>query len=81
MQGFRGFDILKRGGKYGTNDILLSKFKEHDENYEAWKEIWTEYSKEFSEATELSTTGAIKSKKMVFTISHKLVSFKRKMLG
>ena len=28
--------------------VSVSKFKEHSsENYEAWKEIWTEYSKEF----------------------------------
>ena len=34
--------------------VSVSKFKEHSaENYEAWKEIWTEYSKEFVEATDV----------------------------
>ena len=34
--------------------VSVSKFKEHSaENYEAWKEIWSEYSKEFVEATDV----------------------------
>jgi len=32
--------------------VLLSKFESHDEEtFQAQKEIWTEYSKEFSDAT------------------------------
>jgi len=32
--------------------VNISKYKEHKpEIYDAWKEIWTEYSKEFIEAT------------------------------
>ena len=32
--------------------IVLSKFESHDEEtFQAQKEVWTEYSKEFSDAT------------------------------
>ena len=32
--------------------IMLSKFENHDEDtFQAQKEVWTEYSKEFSDAT------------------------------
>ena len=32
--------------------ISLSKFEKHDEEtFQAQKEVWTEYSKEFSDAT------------------------------
>ena len=50
--------------------IMLSKFENHDEDtFQAQKEVWTEYSKEFSDATgELNITGLIKSRKMGFTI-------------
>ena len=50
--------------------ISLSKFEKHDEEtFQAQKEVWTEYSKEFSDRLELSITGLTKSKKMGFIIS------------